>query len=518
MTANQEIELKFELEGDEDASGRLRDELERRFGPGKAVQLASTYFDTADLALREAAMSLRVRTDGGRKLQTVKGPAADGEGMFARAEWEREIDADTPDLASVAGTPLAALLSQPEVMRTLAPAFVSQVERIIWDVVEAGGAFELALDRGVITAEGRSFPVRELEVELKSGHPDSLMALARSLDAIAALRLGGRSKADRGYQLLEKTDRSAIAAEPVALAREMTIGEAFQAIARSCIRHFMLNEPLLIRNRSEDALHQTRVALRRLRSAMSLFRPAIADDEFEGLRERLQGVARQLATARGIDVFLKSLHQEEEAGDQAALALAAEVRAEREDAYDDVVAALTSADARRLTFDLAVWIEAGAWTRGDADDLSRGPVPAFAAGALDRRRRKLESRSDRLDRLSDDERHQVRIDAKKLRYAGEFFRSLYPTKKAQRRAESYLKGLKALQDDLGELNDIAQAQDFTRTLAAGFAQRKGGPAARRELIYAAGREAGRRQAAAPSLLASAEALHARFRRAKRFWR
>jgi inorganic triphosphatase YgiF len=518
MTANQEIELKFELEGDEDASRRLREELERRFGPGKAVQLASTYFDTADLALREAAMSLRVRRTGARRLQTVKGPAADGEGLFARAEWEREIEADRPDLASVADTPLAALLAQPEVMHGLGPAFESQVERIVWDVAEGDGAFELALDRGVITADGRSSPVRELEIELKSGDPESLLSLARSLDAVAALRLGGRSKADRGYQLLEKTDRSAIAAERLVLTPDMTVGEGFQAIARGCVRHFMLNEPLLIRTRSEDALHQTRVALRRLRSALSLFRPAVADGEFETLKARLQAVARQLGTARDIDVFLRSLHQEEEAGDQAALALAAQVRAEREDAYDDAVTAMAAPDARRLMFDLAVWIEAGAWTRAEAGAPSRAPLPEFAAEALNRRRRKLKGRGGRLDRLSAEERHQVRIDAKKLRYAVEFFAGLYPEKKARRRAEAYLDSLKALQQDLGELNDIARAQDLTHALAAGFAQRKGGPAARRELIYAAGREAGRRQAAAPRLLAAATEAFARFRHARPFWR
>lgn len=518
MTANQEIELKFELEGDGDASARLRDELERRYGPGRAVRLASTYFDTADLALREAAMSLRVRKSGARRLQTVKAPSADGEGLFVRAEWEREIEADAPDLASVAGTPLAPLLAQPAVMHGLAPAFESVVDRIVWDVTEGDGEFELALDEGVISADGRSSPVRELEIELKSGAPEGLLSLARSLDAVAALRLGGRSKADRGYQLLENTDRSAIAADDLALSPQMSVGEGFQAIARSCIRHFMLNEPLLMRNRSEDALHQTRVALRRLRSAMALFRPAIEDGDFEALKGRLRAAAHQLGSARNIDVFLKSLHQEEEAGDQAALALAAQVRAEREDAYDDAVAAMSAPDARRLMFDLAVWIEAGPWTRAGADAPSRASLADFAAAALDKRRRKLKSRGRRLDRLSVEERHQVRIDAKKLRYAVEFFTCLYPEKKQRQRARAYLEALKALQQDLGELNDIAQAQAFTHDLATGFARRKGGPAARQELIYAAGREAGRRLAEAPALLADAVEAHRRFRHAEPFWR
>src|SRR5688572_27892296 len=78
----------------------------------------------------------------------------------------------------------------------------------------------------------------------------------------------------------------------------------FAAIAQSCLRHFRLNEPLIIKHREPDALHQARVAMRRLRSALSLFRPAVFDADFPGLREELRWFTGQLGHARNLDVLL----------------------------------------------------------------------------------------------------------------------------------------------------------------------------------------------------------------------
>lgn len=516
MTANQEIELKFELDGDDLARRRLRAELERRFGPGKAQKLTSTYFDTADLTLREAAMSLRIRRAGRRRLQTVKARPDAGAGPFVRAEWEREIKGDAPDLSLVGDTPLARLLERSDPGGTLAPAFQSVIERTTWNVDQDDGCFELALDRGQVTADGRSAPVCELEVELKSGAAEGLLSLARSLDAIAPLRLGGRTKADRGYELLEKTETAAAGAESPGLSREMTVAEGFQAIARSCIRHFLLNEPLLIRDRSEPALHQTRVALRRLRSAMSLFRPALDDPELEPLKQRLKGFAQQLGDARNLDVFLAALQAGEEA-DPDREALAEEVRRRRDEAYDRVVETMTAPAVRRLMFDLAVWVEAGRWRVTDGP--AQLPLVGFAADVLDRRRRKLLRGGRRLAKLSEEARHQVRIEAKKLRYAVEFFTPLFQDGgRSRRRAGVFLHDMKALQGVLGDLNDIAQAAALTRELTEAFAEGRRSLQHRRRLIYAAGQEAGRRLAATPKLVAEAAEAHARLAKAKPFWR
>ena len=75
-------------------------------------------------------------------------------------------------------------------------------------------------------------------------------------------------------------------------------------IANACIQHYRLNEPLVIATRDAAALHQTRVAMRRLRSAFTLFRPALHGAEYQRLRNELRWFTAQLGDARNLDVYL----------------------------------------------------------------------------------------------------------------------------------------------------------------------------------------------------------------------
>src|SRR3546814_6754427 len=78
----------------------------------------------------------------------------------------------------------------------------------------------------------------------------------------------------------------------------MTAADAFRHIAQSCVRQFRLNEALLLAGRDAGALHQVRVALRRLRSAFSIFKPVIGGDAHTPLRDELRWLASELANAR----------------------------------------------------------------------------------------------------------------------------------------------------------------------------------------------------------------------------
>jgi triphosphatase len=100
-------------------------------------------------------------------------------------------------------------------------------------------------------------------------------------------KLGGRGDDVRGRQS-DDAPGKITKAGPVPLRADMNVAEAFAVIARSCIRHFRLNEPIVIQKRDPEALHQTRVAMRRLRAAVSLFRPALKDRRFEPLRKELR--------------------------------------------------------------------------------------------------------------------------------------------------------------------------------------------------------------------------------------
>ena len=127
-------------------------------------------------------------------------------------------------------------------------------------------------------------------------------------------------------------------------------------------------------------------------------------------------------------------------------------------------------------------------------------------------------RGRHLDALDPQRRHKLRIQAKKLRYASEFFAGAFPRKKSVRRRQDFVAGLEKLQDALGELNDIAVHEEMSKRLLEGVdsdGKRRGGRAAKK--AFAAGRLSGREEARIAAVLKEAEQAYAAFVEAKSFW-
>ena len=121
-------------------------------------------------------------------------------------------------------------------------------------------------------------------------------------------------------------------------------------------------------------------------------------------------------------------------------------------AYRAVDEALASPRARRLMLDLAEWLTLGA--SGQPADQ---PVLAFATGRLRRLRKRLKHDGAAFAGLADDDRHQVRIEAKKLRYATEFFTSLFPGKPASARLKRFRDALEESRASSATLTTRQQA-------------------------------------------------------------
>ena len=480
-----EIELKLQLtEAGADAI------LAAGVLPGRPepVSQQAIYFDTPDRALVGAGLSLRIREAGGRRIQTVKQADGGTAGIFARPEWEMPVTDDRPVLDDA--TPLAAVLG--DKASALAPAFTVSVTRQSWTFDEGGARIEAVIDRGEITATDRRSPVCECELELISGPPDALFAMARRLHAVAPVKLGVLSKSERGYRLIGPAP-VAVKAEDVALAPGMTAAQAFQRIVLSCLRQFRLNEDLLLATRAAEPLHQARVALRRLRSAFTIFRPMLGASGGT-LREDLRWLAGILGEARDLDVLLPRAPSGP---------LQDRLRMAREAAHDAVAEALASDRARALMLDLAEWTHGGDWlTASDGQDARDMEAQDFAAAALSRFRRKVKKGGRDLSHLEDEARHDLRKDAKKLRYAADFFAPLFAgdRKKGRKRFGA---ALADFQDHLGALNDVASAPMVLERL--GLVDAPGAA----DLTHAADR--------AP-LLAAAEKTHRALVRAERYWR
>jgi inorganic triphosphatase YgiF len=102
------------------------------------------------------------------------------------------------------------------------------------------------IDQGSVVSGERNTTVREAELELKDGNQKDLFLFARKIEAVAPIRFGVRSKAEKGFVLIEQ-QKSAFKAERLNLDRSMHASDAFQTIAASCFRHFRLNEDVLLR-------------------------------------------------------------------------------------------------------------------------------------------------------------------------------------------------------------------------------------------------------------------------------
>ena len=515
----REIELKFELKPE--ALDRLEERLTVRAGapkPKPAQTLVSIYYDTAKFVLQKSGLTLRVREDGKRRIQTLK---TEGDGLFTRGEWEHDLaKGEALNLDALQATPFASLPAQ--IGLELKPIFTTRMKRAKRLIREPAGEVEAALDRGQIEAEGRTEAVCELELELKTGRSEALFGLARRLAETEALRLSFVTKAERGFRLLADTAPGAAPGEPPQLKRSMTTAQAFTAIGARGLRQLTANAAVLRTLRRPEAVHQTRVAIRRLRTAFKLFEPVVRDPDFERIATELQWLASELDQARDLDVmiadpFLPAANRFE---DQDGMAeLGKRLHGSRSKAYDRALKALDSPRFLALTLDLAAWLDSGAWRdpAGPQYDVRAGaPVTQFAEAALDRLRRQIKRRGKDLKALSPELRHHLRIRVKRLRYALEFFGDLYGHIHGRRRFASVLK---RLQDCLGALNDLEVARHQGLVLAEGGGRAAGDSAAEgARQAFAAGLMIGARVRGQKSLIDRAARLYDKLAAAEPFWR
>jgi inorganic triphosphatase YgiF len=491
--ADREIELKFACGPDDLAAVLAAAPKGDLGGDDETRELISVYFDTPDLALQKAGASLRVREHRGKRVQTLKR----GQGLV-REEHEAPIEGLAPDPAL---EPLPSLLPEGAMLK---PAFNVRVSRRLRTFRYKAAVIELALDQGEVTGGDQRSAICEVELELKSGPPQALFALARELSTAAPLYLAFDSKAARGQALVAgQPQATAQKSGKVALARDSTVGKAFQAIARRALAQIAGNAMVLRLKPGPEAVHQLRVGVRRLRSALTTFKPLLADEALEPLKTELRWLSHACGAARGLDVFAAETLHPAEAGEhppRGLHALRKAIDAARRTAWTQAREAVASERFRALMIDATAWVETGGW-RATADAAE--PIKPFAKQALKRHLKKLKRRGLAAQGGDDTARHHLRIEAKKLRYASESLASLYGAK----RVERYLAPLRGLLEVLGELNDQASAEPL-------MAKLKLSP----DAAFAAGELVGLKTAAKPRRIVQAGKALDRLAGAEPFWR
>lgn len=450
MSAGEdEIELKFLCEPGDLAAVLAAAPV----GETYEKTLVSTYFDTPQGDLRQARISLRIREGGAKRVQTLK--RGDG---FAREEHEKPIEGEGLDLT------LTALKDAlPAAKRaTLAPIFTVRVVRRQRTFEYGGATIEMAVDEGEVQAGERTRRISEVELELKAGDCDPMFDLARELSKTAPLYLSFDGKASQGQGLIDGTDRSPRRHDKAPLARGLTAAGAFQAIARNTLVQIAANGVVLREADSVEAVHQLRVAVRRLRSTISTFKTLTDDGRADDIVSELRWLAGACDEARDFDVFAADVAKFDDPALDLSPLLAA-VEAARARGHAKACAAVASGRFRELVLETTAWVETGAWlTQGGKASAKRRDMPAdrFAAKALERRRKALLKRGADLEGQDDAGRHEARIAAKKLRYAAEAFAALFDAEAAK----AFTKSLKRLQEQLGLMNDAAVAAALVERL------------------------------------------------------
>jgi triphosphatase len=499
-----EVELKLAL--DPEYLAKLKQHPLLRAKRPSTTRLQSTYFDTPDLRLADRDLTLRVRRNGRRHIQTVKAGDLKQIGLFEREEVEQTVPRLSPDVGAIGNGVLRKAVGGAIGQGALKAIFGTEVERTRWKLGDGSRvAVEVDLDVGHLKAGRVRAPICEIELELKKGRPRDLVRLARMLGRAVPLRLDVGSKAARGLALYRGDKQTIRKAEGVPLARDASLGEAVLAILKESLTHVASNQGVVLDGSDVEGVHQMRVGLRRMRATLGLFRHQFRALTRDELASELRWLAGAMAQARAWDVFLEELLP------PVALALArdadlaeieAKARALREGAYAEARAAIGSDRFLNLMLSARLWFVEPPW----ADDAGiERPARDVAAEILERRHRKARRLVKDVERLEEPELHALRLRLKKLRYAAEFFAALF----SERRVKAYVKAISGPQQTLGHLNDA-------RTLKP-LLERLGADSSGETAAKAVGTIAGFYAARGEALLQTAPGDVKTFTRARRFW-
>ncbi len=463
-----EIEIKFRLEK-ATLEEVLTSPLLKATTLMAARKLTSVYFDTPGNDLCKNGMTLRVRKQGrSSAVLGLKLIAPGQDGPFSRGEIEipfakgGEPDLELFDPASrkrikrhVGNNPLKA-------------KFETRVLRRTASLRHGHSEIEVALDDGVIIAGEAQLPVTELELELKTGSLVELLGCASEFARMLQLRLDFASKAERGYRSSEGTTALPQKATPVEIATTANFDDLVAAVVSNTLSQFVANWAALRESDEPESVHQLRVALRRMRSGLGMFKKVITLPELDDLRNEAKRIASALGPARDSDAFLQNVrngplkdmaHPLKGAGE-----LLDAVEALRVESYAIARRLIEDRETSLFVLKVQEFIARRAWRNALApEDLSllTSPGRAFASDALSGLHRRALKRGKNLPDVPDEKRHELRIALKNLRYAAEFFGNLFDARKEHR---AFLRHVSELQDILGAHNDAATSETFLERL------------------------------------------------------
>ena len=463
------ITLRFEV--DQRHVARLADHpLFKRATRRETHKLYGVYYDTPGLDLWGTGVTLMLQRAGRQWRQTVTSGGSVAAGLHQYNEFSTTIAASLPDFNALDASGIAGHFRSLELRAQFKPLLVMEFTRTTCVLLHKDGvAIEASIDRGLIRSGDATAPVSELELEVKEGPAWRAYQLAIQLLETVPLLVDDRPQMQHGIELhpgaLSKPRKTPVSP----LVTGMSCNVAFKALMLTCISHYIANERGMLNGADPEYLHQLRVALRRLRSVFSTFGPLFTDSVLEPPIAEIRQLAQLLGEARDWDVFVAEklppvlTHYANHAGLTAMTDVAAQLRRA---ANRRAQRAIVSTQGQGLLLALGAWISAQTWLEA-LDDPQRAalerPAIDYARSTLDGALTRVRKRGRDFAALSPAHLHRLRIAAKRLRYATDFFAPLFDHKEARK----YRAVLARLQDALGSYNDATKMTHF-----AGLASRR----------------------------------------------
>ncbi len=412
--------------------------------PGRRSRSRITWFDTDRFDLCTRNISLCLIDAGTARIQRVATGAED--------EYLAAYGPDF-DFSGIPEDDLRRRLRR-AARRGLVPAFETQAIVSTWQLSQAGGKAVLAqLARGELRGGERVLRISELRLSAVDPQDCDHFRVARELIADLGLRVEPATLEVRGLRLARNELPQPVKSSSSPVSPEQSCADALRAIALACVAQFQRNEGGASGANDPEYVHQMRVAMRRLRSALRAFAPLLPAEVQTRFIPPLRTLAAALGAARDWDVTLEELilPVAQTQPDDARLAtLVAAATQLREEARAQCAAALAAGSHHLLLAELLAYLHCD-WPGAVGEEQPL--LGQFAARRLDALHRKVAKAAKRASADNIPALHRLRIAIKRLRYTLEFFAPLF-SRKAVR---AYLGRMEKLQEDLGLLNDLANA-------------------------------------------------------------
>ncbi|HUQ38458.1 MAG TPA: CHAD domain-containing protein [Aestuariivirga sp.] len=457
---DQEIEIKFRT----DAAGlaRLLDSpLIKTANDLQTENLKATYFDTPSNALRKKGIILRIRKSGDDvPVLGMKAPGAAVDGPFHRKEVEVNSPSRKPNLTLFDKT-TEKFLTRIIKGQPLAAKFKMEFKRQSGLVSCGSSVVEIAVDQGHISCGKRPVPLAEVELELVSGNKSDLFDLAMRLAKDFSLRLDFASKAEKGFRALLGEKTAPVRAKPIKSKSLATVDDAVTTIISNTLAHFVANWACLRETDEPESIHQMRIALRRMRCGLSIFKRALPSAGFGALRDDAGHLASAFGPVRNADAIRISVVQGPLASadcPENSDALRAVMEKRRIAAYASAHSEIESLAATMFVLKVQSVLASRDW-RDVPLVAPKKTARKFFKAELARLRARVLKRG-KVASVSDQARHKLRIALKNLRYGVDFF-DLFGNRRGR---QAYKKRMSALQDILGFRNDIVVAKTYLKEL------------------------------------------------------